>query len=193
MELREALERIQIGVLIKNLSFSNHSKWLSSIANIRVSRRFFKGIFFFHFKCCIETSLHTKLRSRTCAQSCGQGKLSQSLCTSEVILPNLPLWGAAINNFYPIHTEQGFNASNWTCTAPHIWWVATVGLWLYSQMPSQQVVLDVSWENSSCFNFLFPCHSRERKMRIQLEMGRKWKKTNVIEKKTTQLRSNLDC
>lgn len=40
----------------------------------------FKAIFFFHFKRCIETSLHTKLRSRTCAQSCGQGKLSQSLC-----------------------------------------------------------------------------------------------------------------
>lgn len=65
-----------------------------------------------------------------------------------------------------------------------------------SQVPSQWVVLDVFWKNcskvSSCFSFLVSCHSRERKMRIQLEMGRKWKKTDMIEKKTTQLRSNFD-
>lgn len=92
-----------------------------------------KGFFFFHFKCCIETSLHTKLRGRTCAQNCGQGKLSQSLCASysQAILPSLPLWGAAITNFYPNLTEQEFNASSWTYTAPHIWWVATVWLWLW--------------------------------------------------------------
>lgn len=61
-----------------------------------------------------------------------------------------------------------------------------------SQVPSQQVVLDIFWKNSSCFSFLFPYHSRERIMRIQLEMGRKWKNTEVTEKMTTQLRSNFD-
>lgn len=100
--------------------------------------------------------------------------------------------GQQLPNFYPVLTEQGFNASSWTCTTPHIWWVATAWLWLYSQVPSQQAVLDVLWKNSFCFSFFFPYHSRERKMRIQLEMGRRWKKTDVIEKKSIQLRSNLD-
>lgn len=39
-----------------------------------------------------------------------------------------------------------------------------------SQVPSQQLVLDVFWKNSSCFSFLLPYHGRERKMRIQLAM-----------------------
>lgn len=30
-------------------------------------------------------------------------------------------------------------------------------------------------------------------MRVQLEMGKKWKKTDVIEKKTTQLKSIFNC
>lgn len=133
--LEETLDRSQIGVLLKNLSFSNYSKWVSSIANISVSRHFFwKDIFFILSAVYKPAYAPNSGVGHMCTALWPGATFQKSLClVSTSHTPQSAFFGGSNYHFQISNKflrQQQFNATSQAHTAPCIWWVPTVWLWL---------------------------------------------------------------